>query len=82
MYSTFDTGSSGVLFSSDYFDHIIIKLFTYLDTQNFIVKEGVVFSECFEPYQLPSLYVMFNRLWIELKGVDYMVDVSGDGSLC
>ena len=31
---------------------------------------------------MPSIYFMFNRLWVELKAVDYMIDVSGDWSLC
>lgn len=48
VYSLFDTGSAGILLSSDYFETIVNKLFQdYLQTQNFVIKDGVVFSQCF-----------------------------------
>lgn len=46
------------------------------------MKNGVVFCECFNVYHLPSIFIMFNRLWVELKAADYIIDVSGDWSLC
>lgn len=51
---------------------------------NYVIKDGAVFSQCFTANQVPSLYFLFNELWIELKGYDYMVDVSPghDMSLC
>jgi hypothetical protein len=50
VYSLFDTGSSGILLSSDYFETIVNKLFQdYLQTQNYVIKDGVVFSQCFSP---------------------------------
>ncbi|MFO0117209.1 MAG: pepsin-like aspartyl protease [bacterium] len=65
VYSIFDTGSSGILLSSDYYESIVNKLFQdYLKTMNFVIKDGVVFSQCFSPSQLPTLHFLFNELWI------------------
>jgi hypothetical protein len=37
-----------------------------------------------DPATLPSVYFMFNELWIEVSGADYLMDVSSnrDRSLC
>jgi len=65
VYSIFDSGSSGILLSSDYYESIVNKLFQeYLKTQNYVIKDGVVFSQCFTPSQLPTLHFLFNELWI------------------
>lgn len=73
-----------MLFSTDYFDAVIARVFDMLGTSNYAITEGVVFSECFPALDIPSIYFMFNELWVELKGVDYMIDVSAenDHSLC
>lgn len=47
-----------------------------MGSQNYIIKEGVVFSQCFSV--VPSIYFLFGGLWIELRGEDYLVDVSPD----
>jgi hypothetical protein len=45
VYTILDTGSSGMLISSDYYDSIIKLLFeTYIDNKNYVIKNGVVFS--------------------------------------
>lgn len=85
VYTIFDTGSSGIILSSDYYDQIVTKLMTdYIGTQNYVIKEGVTYSVCIPPSQLPSLYFIFNELLIEVRGEDYMADISpkGDMSLC
>ena len=41
VYSIFDSGSSGILLSSDYYESIVNKLFQeYLKTQNYVIKDG------------------------------------------
>lgn len=84
VYTIIDTGSSGILVSSDYFDLIITKLFTIINNKNYVVKNGIVYSQCIDPNTLPSIFFLFNELWIEVKGLDYMLDVSPnkDRSLC
>ena len=37
VYSTFDTGSSGVLFSADYFDAVIARIYDMLGTSNYAI---------------------------------------------
>ena len=48
------------------------------------MDKGAVVSECFNPRDLPSLYLNVGGYWIEISPYDYMVDVSpgGDGSIC
>jgi hypothetical protein len=85
VYSIFDTGSAGILLSSDYFSEMINKLYyDHIGSMNYVIQNGVVFSQCFTSAELPTLYFLFNELWIEVKGYDYMVDVSPgqDMSLC
>ena len=53
-----------------------------IGTQNYIIKEGVVFAQCLN--KVPSIYFLFSGLWLELRGDDFLVDVSPDQdrSLC
>jgi len=44
VYSIFDTGSSGILLSPKIFLNTVNKIFEMINTSNFIVKDGVVFS--------------------------------------
>lgn len=85
VYSIIDTGSSGLLMSSDYFSSIVTTLFeTYIGNMNYVIKNGVVFSQCIDPNTLPPIFIMFNELWVQIRGADYMVDVSPnrDRTLC
>lgn len=45
VYTILDTGSAGMLISSDYYDTIVKLLFeTYIDNKNYVIKNGVAFS--------------------------------------
>jgi|LakMenEpi03Oct11_1017367.scaffolds.fasta_scaffold07843_1 hypothetical protein len=45
VYTILDTGSSGMLISSDYYDSIIKLLFeNYINNKNYVIKNGVAFS--------------------------------------
>jgi hypothetical protein len=84
VYSIIDTGSSGILLSSDYFDKVIKQIFAKVDNTKFTIKDSIVYSECISNSVMPSLFFMFNELWVEIKSEDYLVDVSPekDGSIC
>lgn len=85
VYSIFDTGAAGIMLSSDYFQTIVNRIYQeYIGTQNYVIKDGTVYSQCFSAGSLPTLYFLFSELWIEVKGQDYMFDVSPgrDMSLC
>lgn len=64
VYSIFDTGSSGLFLSIDYFQEIIKKMFEHAGSTNFKIERGSVFSECIKPDRLPTLHFMFDERWI------------------
>lgn len=74
-----------MLLSSDYFDVFVTSLFeNYIKNKNYVIKNGIVYSQCLDPNKLPSVFFMFNELWIQVLGRDYMIDISPakDRSLC
>ena len=85
LYSIFDTGTSVMLLSSDYFESIVVKYMNdYVGSDQYAIQQGAVYSECFDTTEMPGMYFLFNNTWIELLPDDFMIDVSEaqDRSIC
>ena len=74
LYSILDTGTSALNFSYHYYDDFISKIFEYVGGDDYVVQQGIVITRCYGNF--PSLYFMFNDMWIEIKPNEYVKDIS------
>lgn len=74
LYTIFDTGTAAINFSALYFDEFIERIFAYVGGDDYEVVQGYVVSKCYGNF--PSLFFMFDGLWIEIKPNEYVKDIS------
>ena len=74
MYTILDTGTSALNFSFHFFDDFISKIFEYVGGDDYIVQSGIVITRCYGNF--PSIYFMFDDMWIEIKPNEYIKDIS------
>ena len=72
IYTIFDTSTSGLLISKDYYDSLIFNI----KKESGLNEVGDILSNC-DGY--PTLWFMFDSRWVEISREDYVFeDDSGD----
>ena len=88
-YSIFDSSMPFILISDRHFDSFLAKLFEQVGGYDYnitdgvgVLSNGILMTRC--DYNFPTLYFMFNNMWIKLNKEDYYYDSSEaqDGSVC
>lgn len=82
MYSFFDSGTSDILIAKGYFIPIITQLLAAAGNPQYLIQNGVVFTECNAKWK--PLNFLIKGYWIELLPEHYIIDVSknNDSQAC
>ena len=80
VYSVFDSGSPAIIFPKEYFGSFLKEMYDEMGGDEYEVTNGFVYSKCYEDF--PAIYFLIDGKWIGIYPEEYVLDISGNRSLC